>query len=184
MQLLAKGKRGITYLDTCHDKRIVIKKENKNSGAINRIQNEIFWLKRLNKYNIGPKLVWHKKDSFAIEYIKGTLFENYIKTHNWKKVSLDVLKQCRILDELKVNKMEMQNPYKHIIIKNHKPILIDFERCKINLYPKNVTQFCQYLMKLNLIKDKKKLIKLLEKYKKDFSENKFMGISNFIKLLK
>ncbi len=180
MQLLAKGKRGITYLTTQQGKKIVIKEENKSSTALNRIQNEIVWLKRLNAYNIGPKLIWSKEKKFAMEYITGTLFEAYIKTHDWKKVSLDVLQQCHIIDTLKVNKMEMQNPYKHIIIRNHKPILIDFERCKINLQPKNVTQFCQYLMKLKLIKDKEQLRKRLEEYKKDFQEKYFRKIISLV----
>lgn len=180
MQLLTKGKRGIIYLDSYKEKEVIVKKQNEKSTAINRIQNEISWLKKLNKYKIGPKLIWEKEDSFAMEYIQGILFEKYIKTHDWKKVSSQVLKQCRIMDKLKVNKLELQNPHKHIIIKDNKPILIDFERCKINLYPKNVTQFCQYLMKLNLVNDKNKIIKLLEDYKKDFSEDKFKKILKFI----
>jgi len=48
------------------------------------------------------------------------IIHKFIKNNNKiviKKILFDVLKQCRIMDGLNVNKKEMHNPVKHIIIK-------------------------------------------------------------------
>ena len=50
------------------------------------------------------------------------------------------------MDLAGINKEEMHRPYKHIIItKKENPVMIDFERCRRSIDPKNVTQFCQFI---------------------------------------
>src|SRR3989338_2144159 len=164
---LAKGKRGRIYVEG----GVALKK---SSPA--RVKNESKWLKILNKRSIGPKLIEVKKDYFKYIFIRGDFILDYFRVNNPGHVILDVLKQCRILDKLKINKLEMHNPHKHIIIENNKPFLIDFERAYESKNPKNVTQFCQFLMS-NAVKEvikykinRKGLIKLLKQYKKNQAE--------------
>jgi len=52
--------------------------------------------------------------------------------------------------------------------------MIDFERCYYTEKPKNVTQFCQFLLLINKIKPE--AIEILKKYKKDESEENFKRI--------
>ena len=83
-----------------------------------------------------------------MEFVKGTRIIEWAKTsekEDLRKVLLDVMKQCRKMDIMRVSKEEMHNPWKHIII-DKAPIMIDFERCHVDITPKNVTQFCQFLM--------------------------------------
>ena len=75
------------------------------------------------------------------------------------------MKQCRILDRLKINKEEMSNPYKHIIINGSKVIMIDFERARFSNKVTNITQFFQYILKYNLIPLTEENKKLLKNYK-------------------
>ena len=93
------------------------------------------------------------------------------------------------LDKLKINKKELTNPYKHIII-NKKIVMIDFERCYFTDKPKNVSQFCQFLMskkvkeifmknKINI--NKNKLIRILKVYKKSYSEKYFENVLRLIR---
>ena len=70
MKFLAKGKRGNVYLT---DKGTIIKK-----AAENRIENEVYWLTKLNKYSIGPKLIAYGNDFIAIEYVNGELIGDYL----------------------------------------------------------------------------------------------------------
>ena len=96
----------------------------------------------------------------------------------------EIFKQLRIMDKLKVDKKEMHNPIKHILISN-KVVMIDFERCHKVKRPKNITQFCQFLMSYRIYckmwkKDKKELIDLLKGYKKDQSEKNFQKILSFL----
>ena len=153
------------------------------------MKNESSWLKILNKYGIGPKLIEVKKNYFKYKFIKGDFILDYFKSNNSKPIIIDVLKQCRMMDKLKVNKLEMHNPYKHIIINNRKPVMIDFERVYKTQKPKNVTQFCQFLMSkkvLDIAKyriNKKELIKLLKQYKKNQTEANFKKIISYFKFL-
>ena len=94
-----------------------------------------------------------------------------------------------VLDNLKIDKEEMHHPLKHIIISNNNPYLIDFERVHYSSNPKNVTQFCQFLIssqvteilrkkKINIQRDK--IIELAKIYKKHQNKTNFGKI---IKLL-
>lgn len=175
---LTKGKRGKIYVE----KGIAMKK-----SLPHRVKNESSWIKILNKYKIGPKLVEVKRNYFKYKFIEGEFILDYFKLNNPKPIIIDVLKQCRVMDKLKVNKLEMHNPYKHIIIKNKKPVMIDFERAYITEKPKNVTQFCQFIMSrrvYDIIKykiNKKELIKLLKIYKKNQTEVNFNKIVKFFR---
>jgi len=175
MKYFSKGKRGKIYLR----KDVAIK-----MGLNKHIKNEVKWLKRLNKYNIGPKLISYKNNYFKYKFVNGKFILDFIKENNKnkiKKILIDILKQCRTLDELKVNKLELHNPYKHIII-NKKPVMIDFERCYKTNKPKNVTQFCHFLISKkvrmllknkNILINKRSFIKLLKIYKKSYEEERF-----------
>jgi putative serine/threonine protein kinase len=177
---LTKGKRGKIYVQGS----IAIKK-----SLSKRVKNESSWLKILNKYKIGPKLIEVKKDYFKYEFIKGEFILDYFKSNNPLPVIINILKQCRTMDKLNVNKLEMHNPYKHIIIRNKKPVMIDFERAYKTEKPKNVTQFCQFIMSRKVQEilkwgiNKKELITLLRKYKKNQTEKNFNEIISYFKTL-
>ena len=188
-----KGHRGILYTGIYNKKKVVIKAKLPESKALNRIENEGKWLKRLNKINIGPKLIKATNDYFFYEYIEGLFLLDYIKKIKDKKIILEllieVLKQCYELDKLKVDKEEMHHPLKHILITESKKVyLIDFERCHIVDYSKNVTQFVVFLMKLkeflenyNIKIDKEKLIALSKVYKHKQTKENFENIIKEIK---
>jgi len=185
-EYLAKGKRSVVYRGIFKGKEAVLKIKKKTAPP-GIIQNEAKWLKKLEKYGIAPKLYKEGKDYMICEFVKGKRIMEWLKEHNKteiKKILRDILKQCRILDKLKVNKKELQRPVKHIIIKKTAK-MIDFERCKETMHPKNVTQFCQFLTSKNMQKileeknikiDKNKLIKILQRYKKKQTEKNFKEI--------
>ena len=190
--ILAKGHRSVVYLIEFNGKKAVKKVEKINICAINRIQNEIFWLNKLNKYKIGPRLYSSGQNYFICGYIDGKRIIDYFKeSENPKKIILDVLKQCRTMDKLKIDKKEMSNPYKHIIINKNKAIMIDFERAKFSLKPSNVTAFFQFLTskkvysileKKGIFINKDKVIDLLRNYKTNYSEKDFNNLIKKIKI--
>ena len=90
-----------------------------------------------------------------------------------------------LLDSLKVDKEEMHHPLKHIIVSENKPCLLDFERAHYSQNPKNVTQFCQFLMsghaneilkKKDIAIDRSKLIRLAKIYKNRQNIKNFKNI--------
>tara|TARA_Y100000034_G_scaffold124469_1_gene172682 strand:- start:1387 stop:1935 length:549 start_codon:yes stop_codon:yes gene_type:complete len=175
---LTKGKRGKIYVE----KGIAMKK-----SLPKRVKNESSWLRILNKYNIGPKLLSVKKNYFKYKFVEGDFILDYFNSNNPKPIIINVLKQCRVMDKLKINKLEMHNPYKHIIIRNKKPVMIDFERTYKTDKPKNVTQFCQFLMSKRVQDitkykiNKKELISILKTYKKNQTEVNFNRIIKYFK---
>ena len=172
MEFLAKGKRSHVF----RDGDIVVKVEREDSKAVNRILNEAFWLKMLNKKGIGPKFLKLEGNKVYMEFIEGEKILDYAKKASKKelnKVLVELLEQCRILDKMQVNKLEMNHPMKHVLVRKNKVVMIDFERCKRTENPKNVTQVCQFLSRYF------KIVGILEKaksYKEDFSENSYKEI--------
>ncbi len=151
LQPFSKGKRGLIYTFKKNKTLIALKIKNPESRAFNRIENEINFLKLLNKYKIGPKLIEYCENYFCYKFIEGITLKEFLKENkNPKKVLDKIMDQCKILDKLKINKEEMHKPLKNIIIANNIPVLIDFERCHYTSRPKNVNQFKEFLRRFNL----------------------------------
>ncbi|MBI2647125.1 hypothetical protein HYW99_01495, partial [Candidatus Woesearchaeota archaeon] len=187
-----KGHRGLLFTGYYKNKKITIKIKNPKSNAIGNVENEAKWLKKLNKYNIGPKTLITNKDYFAYNYINGDFILDYIKKTDKsriKKMIKQVFRQLYSLDKLKIDKEEMHHPYKHVIISKGKPYLIDFERMHYSQKPKNVTQFCQFLISeqvSEIFKNKRmyitknNLINLAKVYKKNQNKSNLEKIFKII----
>ena len=183
LKQIAKGHRSIVYLTKFKGKKAIKKIEKEDISAVNRIQNEIYWLKKLSKYKITPKFYSSGKNYFICEYISGERIISYLENcKNPLKIIKEILKQCRTLDKLQIEKKEMSNPYKHILIRRNKSIMIDFERAKFSLKPSNVTAFFSFLTsgkiltilnKKGISIEQKKIKPLLQKYKKSYSDRDF-----------
>ncbi len=193
--------------------KVIIKKQRANI-QIETIRNEITVLKKVNKKRIGPKLFFaddnSKEPFFVCEYINGIKIEEFLEKKSKKeiqKVLKNIFEQCFILDTMQLTKEEMHRPYKHIIVKEkvskdtfmkekntklkknkqtkeHLPILLDFERCRYDSDPKNVTQFCQYVtsQRIRTLLERKKFtidIEKIRKTAKEYKENK--DISSLLK---
>ena len=181
IKYLSKGKRGVIYTGILNNQRVSIKTKNPNSEAKGRIKNEIKFLKELNKYKIGPTLVKSGKDYLIYNYVEGMFLPEYLKKEKSKekkkKVIINILKQARVLDKLKINKLEFTRPLKHIFVKYPKVTIIDFERAYYTEKPKNVTQFCQFLIIAKLMKNN---VEVLKNYKKYQTEKAFKEVLNLL----
>ena len=152
IRYFSKGKRGFIFIGKYKGKKIAIKAKNPKSYAILRIENEIRFLKLLNKKKIGPKLLFSDDNFLVYEFVEGPLFTEFLEQKSTnKKVTVNVIKnimeQLYLMDKSNTNKEEMSHPVKHIIITNkNRPVLLDFERCHHVKNPGNITQFCDFLI--------------------------------------
>lgn len=179
--MILKGHRGIVEVKKINNKFVAIKKP---LTEFYNGKEEARFLKILNKYNVGPKLISYdeKSNELTMEFIDGKRIQDYFEDASKKEIIKQIkliLEQLYIMDSLKINKLELTNPYKHIIITKQKPIMIDFERCIYTENPKNITQFIQYLCsgKINYIfekkkikADKEKLRIIAQEYKKEYNK--------------
>jgi HemK-related putative methylase len=191
----SKGHRGKIYYFEKNKKKFIKKIALKKSNAKGNIANEAKFNKLLNKHGLAPKfVVYNKKQDYLIrEYVEGVLINDYLLTHSKKQILLilnKIFDKLLLLDNLGINKFELTNPYKHIIIdKNNVPYMIDFERCRFTDNPKNVTQFLQYLSsnqlknllrKKNIIIKKSEIINLSKEYKKNLDSALIKKFLNFL----
>ena len=185
----SKGKRGLIYISEYQDKKFTIKTKNPESFANNTILREYENNKALNYYGVGPKIHYYneKEDYIIRDFVDGEPFFLWLeKTNNKQKilnVILDLIEQCKRMDDAMINKLEMNHPHKDLLIEYDKPVIIDFERCKKTIKPKNITQLCQFIssstMNLELRKkgvrlEKKRIIQLAENYKRENEKEKYL----------
>ncbi|MFA5303390.1 MAG: hypothetical protein WC393_02535 [Candidatus Nanoarchaeia archaeon] len=176
-EFIAKGTRGEVYKIS---KALIVKIQRDDSAAIDSVKNEYDMLKKIEEYDFFPKaLLYNDELKFLVrEYVKGETINNSLN----KKLFLKTLMLSRALDLKGINQKELNNPYKHIFFYKNKVMMIDFERAKLTIKPKNVTQFTQYLCKMFKI-DYKKIMPLMKKYKHSNSENDFKSIIKILKEL-
>ncbi|MBN1645861.1 hypothetical protein JW868_02360 [Candidatus Woesearchaeota archaeon] len=192
MEEFKKGKRGVTFLGHFEGKEAIVKKVNPEADT-DRLFIEARFLKLLEGRGIAPVLYDFRKNELVMEYIDGELINDYLE-HTSRSHALSmirkILRQCYILDKLRVNKYELTNPYKHIIVRDGKPVHIDFERCKFTLAPKNVSQFCQFITKKNITRilesnrialDKERIMKQVRVYKEEYKKVEFDRLLKLIK---
>ncbi len=178
MNVVAQGKRGIVFKGTYKGQEVAVKTPRPNSHATNTIGLEATYLKKVNKLGIGPKLLFADDDYVVMKFIKGERINDFLLAITTSpalilEVLNKVLSQLFKLDEKGINKYELTNPYKHILITaEHEPVLIDFERARHAAKPKNINQFAQYLQSRNIrqllegILDYKKLLLDVKEYQK------------------
>lgn len=177
LKYFTKGHRGILFTGKYRGKKVIIKSKLPESKAEGRVANEAKWLKKLRKKRIGPNVVMAEKDFFAYRFVEGEFIGDFIANSTKKgvlNVFVDILKQCNEMDRMKIDKEEMHHPYKHILVQNQKPTLIDFERVHKSKSPKNVTQFLQFigsgyidmdLRRKRIYMNRKILIRIAREYK-------------------
>ncbi len=166
---------------------VAIKVERPESTAIDRVQNEAHWLQILNAKGIGPRYLFHAQNFVAYEFVEGLFIKEWLQSHEKKEIMImlkQLLHQCYVLDQLKINKEELHHPFKHIIITaHHHPILIDFERCTHADKPKNLTQLLEFICRLeptlkekSIVIDKEVIRKLAKEHKEAASKDIFQQI--------
>jgi len=187
----AKGRRGLIFRGIFNGSEAIEKVRNP-AAEVDTIANEIHYLEILNKHGIGPQLLHHDPHIYIREFVDGLLIEEFVQqsdSQQIREVLSEVFKQCRGMDELGINKKEMNHPHKHILITSHlRVVQIDFERCHESEKVKNVTQFLQYIVgglssslkAKGIVYERENIQQLAMQYKKNMTDASFQEILNFI----
>jgi len=181
----------MVYIGILRGKKVAIKQKHPCSQARGRIGNEAKFLKILNGHGIGPTLICYERQKLVYCFVEGVRILDYLKSAN-RKQSINAIKkvfeQCFIMDQLGINKHEMTNPYKHVLVKKE-PVQIDFERCNYSDKPKNVTQFCQFvsggkvaeILKTKSIRlNRSQILAAAKAYKKSICKKRFEKLISLV----
>lgn len=199
IEYVASGKRGCVFKGVLNFKNykdtiVAIKTINESTDAINALLMEAKNLVIVNDHSIGPKIIEMHDEYIIMEFIEGIPIGEFLKTATKikiEKVLRNIFEQLFILDEIKFNKYELTNPYKHIIIQknSNKPVMIDFERARFSINPKNITQFIQYITSKNICPilqekgftfSKDDLFECVKEYKEEISRKHFEKILDIL----
>ncbi|MCA9496167.1 MAG: methyltransferase domain-containing protein [Nanoarchaeota archaeon] len=142
----AHGKHSIVLSGMYKGKRVVVKHASKKY-----IGRELLYFDKLDGEDFLPKIYFRGEDYIVMEKFEGKRIDKFLLeagVDDTLKVLKLILDICFRLDKLGINKTEMCNPYKHIFVEEDLKIkMIDYERCLFGDFPKNATQFLQYLKK-------------------------------------
>jgi len=147
-ELLARGKRGEVYRTS---NNTVVKRLRPGTAAKNAIAMEAHYLQKANALGLGPKFIRADENEIEMEYVEGERIDRYLASATKiqrERIVEKIMIQLERLDKAGIAKKELTNPYKHIIIRRGKPILIDWERARFTKRPNNVAQFREYLRKM------------------------------------
>jgi HemK-related putative methylase len=175
LQYLSQGKHSNVFTSTYKKKKVLIK-----VGNIQYLQKEGFFEEKMVNEEFMPKM-YKKSDTYIIrEIFTGQTIEEFIDNPNTTQKELiivlsEILKICFRIDELKITKFEMTNPYKHIYVESNLKVgFIDFERCIFADKPKNTTQVLQYfrrnipkLKDIGVYLSNEKILEIGKKYRED-----------------
>lgn len=145
IKYLAHGKHSTVLSGIYKSHNVIIK-----VGLLQHLDKEGFFEEKMKDESFIPKMYFRSPTFIIREKFVGQTIEEFInnKQTTLKELIIvlnEILKICQRIDELKITKFEMTNPYKHIYIEKDLKIgFIDFERCIFADKPKNTTQVLQY----------------------------------------
>lgn len=183
-EYFAKGKRGIASTAMLNGRKVLVKEVNPKSD-VDTIAHEASILRIVNKKGVGPAFIALEGGMLIREFIEGEEIVDWIKKSQKaaiKRVLLATLEQCRALDLLGINKLEMTHPHKHILVRSGKPVFIDFDRARRTEKPKNVTQVCQWMTNKELgallaaksiVLDREAMLSHAKSYKRDYGRTAY-----------
>lgn len=172
----AHGKRGIIFTARYRGKKVAVKMVKRQSQSPGTIAMEARALIEVNRYNIGPKYLFHTPNALVYIFVEGKHLEDVVDSPNIKRICKKVFEQCYTLDQLGINKQEMTRPTKHALVKGNKITLIDFERARKTEDAHNVTQFCQFVSNHVMRERKQEWIAIAQEYAKTRNEKVFKQI--------
>jgi putative serine/threonine protein kinase len=152
MQIYGKGYVGIVVVAQVHGERLALKMQRVDSER-ESLEREAELLSKANTIGVGPKFIAVTKHFLLMELIDGGSFEEWLQTHQdqnqVRNIIADILEQCWRLDEISLDHGEISKAPKHLLVKDDKPFIVDFETASTTRNASNVTSVCQFLFQGN-----------------------------------
>ena len=186
--VLGKGYVGVVVVANVKGQKVALKMRRIDADRLD-FTHEAEMLQKANAIGVGPKFIAVSNNFLLSQLIDGDLLEDWLQTPREKglirKVLVDILEQCWILDEAGLDHGELSKAPKHLLVdKMDKPFIVDFETASITRKVINVTSVCQFLFMGNSRaakmldevfgkKNKLSLISGLKKFKKNTNRKNF-----------
>ena len=195
-RILGKGYVGMVLLAKKEGNVVALKIRRTDSPRKN-MTNEAKLLKIANKTDVGPKFIQNSKNFLIMEFIDGEKIIDWvkrskIKSKDMRSVLNNILRECHMLDNAKLDHGELSTINKHVIIGINRNTIIDFESSSTNRKPSNVsgatqaifigTGLAKIIQKKMKIPAKMEIINCIRQYKKNPTLKNFEKILFVLKL--
>lgn len=191
LRFLGKGHVGIVVEALYKGKKAALKIRRTDADRQTLIP-ESKHLRLANTASVGPELYASSEDMIVMELINGKFFPDWLKTLTIKEkdtmrnVLRELFEKTRRLDSIGLDHGELGKIKRHVIMKEFKPRIIDFESASTKRRPSNITSISQFLF-LNLhnrkkineihpLPDRDRLIQSLKEYKTERSEANYHNL--------
>lgn len=198
LNVLGKGYAGIVVLAKRGTKKVALKIRRIDSQRKN-MDSEADMLKLVNSVKVGPKFYDASKNCLVMEYVKGQIIGDWIKSVKGRGSSVrlkftmrGILEDCFRLDGIGLDHGELSSISKHVII-GEKHTLIDFESSSTQRKVSNVTSATQAIFigsgiskkvhRIYKIPTKEEMINSLRLYKENNSRQNFENLLTTLKLV-
>jgi len=161
---LTHGKHGVLWTGSLNNEKVVVKAQQGFAEPSVQVIKEATMLQAANKVGIGPLYIRHDDVHVVMKFVEGTHFHTVTPTLCMLQ---ELLRQCYELDKIGITKEELRRPRSNILV-GGQVVMIDFERSHYDPKPRNVTQFCGFLLVHNYLPAQ--AITLLRQYSSGNSE--------------
>ncbi|MFT4310470.1 MAG: HemK2/MTQ2 family protein methyltransferase [Candidatus Woesearchaeota archaeon] len=168
IRYLNEGQHGVIYTGEYQHKQVACK-----LPKVGTLHKEVEALRLLYPHGIAPQLYAYEQGVLIRAFVEGICFEQWEKTFDKPtriEYYITILKQCFIMDSMKLEKQEMMRPHKHVFAHQNTITMIDFERCHHKKNPSNVTQWLQWLWTHEYMEKQTALV-LGKQYKEEYSQH-------------
>ena len=194
--ILGKGYVGMVILAKISDNVIALKIRRTDSPRKN-MSDEAKLLKIANEINIGPKFIKNSKNFLIMEFIDGEKIIDWAKKSKTKSKELcpvinNVLTECYLLDNARLDHGELSTIDKHVIVGKNRNTIIDFESSSTKRVSSNVsaatqaifigTGLAKIIRKKIQVPRRDKIIRLVRNYKKLRTQESFDDLVLGLKL--
>ena len=148
-------------------------------------------LRAANAAGVGPRLYAHSRDFLVMELLEGPYFGDWARLYEgeaegFRGAVRELLRQVRSLDAAGLDHGELTRVYRHFIVTNCGPRIIDFESASLSRRVQNVTSTVQSMFLRGGFRqvverwfpglDREALLAALKSYKGSPSEDAFRGV--------
>ena len=198
LAVLGKGYVGVVVLAKRGTKRVALKIRRTDSQR-KEMKSEASLLTKVNSVNVGPKFIAVSKNFLVMEYVEGEKISDWVNSlkgagtvKRLKSTIRNILEDCYRLDQIGFDHGEISNISKHVMVREEKSTMIDFESSSTKRRPSNVTSVTQAIFigsgiakkvqKIYKNPSKEKIIDSLKQYKHEKSKENFEKLLRILKL--
>lgn len=189
LRLLGRGHTGVVVKAISKCGRVALKILRMDTSRISML-DEARFLEVANSVGVGPFLYGSSEGCMVMELVEGPYLQDWLEaspsSESVRMLIRDLLLKVRLLDSVGLDHGELAKAFKHVIVSDDIPRIIDFESSSLNRRCQNVTSLVQFIYLNDYVSsrvsgfmplpDREAVIEVLRMYKRSMSDEYFSKV--------